>query len=82
VFNVVYQHFIAMYTTVAVRSAVTGPVSSRDLSTSIPKYHVADKHDTQSSHFKLALGQPAQLYALNGERYLVMQQEQISHSLN
>jgi len=31
------------------------------------KYHVADKHDTPPSHFKLTLGQLALLYALNGE---------------
>jgi len=35
-----------------------------------PDFNVsaADKHNTPPGHFKLALGQPALLYALNGER--------------
>jgi len=38
------------------------------LCASTPKSHAADKHDTQTSHFKQTLGQPALLYAFNGER--------------
>jgi len=52
---------------VVVRSAVTGPDSSRVYCVSTPKYHAADEHDTPPSHIKLTLGQPSLLYALNGE---------------
>jgi len=48
---------VQLYMTVVVRSAVTGLF----ISDSTPKYHVADKHDTIPSHFKLTLGQPALL---------------------
>jgi len=37
---------ICSYVRLVVRSAVTGPNSSRVLSTSTLKYHAADKHDT------------------------------------
>jgi len=43
--------------TEVVRSAITGPDSSRVLSTSTPKDHTADKHDIPSSHFKLTTRQ-------------------------
>jgi len=46
---------------VVVKSAVTGPDSSRVYDASTPKYHAADKQDTPPSHFKLTLGQPAAL---------------------
>jgi len=54
---------LELCTTVVVRSAVTGPDSSRVLSC-----HAADKHDTPPSNFKLTLGQPALLWAFNGKR--------------
>jgi len=43
---------------VVVRSAVTGSDSSWTSRASTPKYHIADKHDTLPSHFKLTQGQP------------------------
>jgi len=50
---------LELCTTVVVRSAVTGLESSRVYCASTPKYHVAEKHDTPPSNFKLTLGQPA-----------------------
>jgi len=39
------------------------------------------KHDTPPSHFELTLGQPALLYAFNGEHYPGKQQVLIFQSL-
>jgi len=51
-----------------VKSAVNGPDSSQVLqTTSTPKYHAADKHDTPPSHFIVTLDKPARLYPVNGE---------------
>jgi len=46
---------------VAVRSAVIGSDPSQIYGASIPKYYVADKHNTPPSDYKLTLGQPALL---------------------
>jgi len=59
---------LELCTTVVVRSAVTGPDTSRVYCGSTPKYHAADQHGTPPSHFKLSQGQPAMFYAFNGER--------------
>jgi len=58
-FNVVYQHFRAMYDSVC-QICCNLSILSLCLHDSTPKYHAVDKHDTPS-HFKLTPGQPALL---------------------
>jgi len=53
----VFQQFLAMCTTVGVRSALLLRAGFL-YGTSTPKYHAADKHDTPSSHDILTLFQP------------------------
>jgi len=67
-FNVVYQQFIAMYDSGCQICCNWSRLKPGFKSNSTPKYHAADKHDTPPSQFKLTLGQPALLYALNCER--------------
>jgi len=70
-FNIIYQQSIATctYTTVVVRSAVTGQDSSKVSIVSTLKYHATDKNDTPLSHFNLTVGQPVVLLLLNSECY-------------
>jgi len=56
--------------TVGVRSAVRGPDSSWGFNVSAHcKYHVADKHDTQPSHFILTPDKPVNVNVNQGSVY-------------